>query len=69
MSQKLTERKRLAREARRALQVYILQLDPDIRALHPGAEGTARRTLCLQDARQALDELTELNAEVEGLET
>jgi hypothetical protein len=66
MSQKLTERRRLAREARNALSLYIVFLEPSVRKQYTGAEGTARRTICLQDARQALDELTELNEEVEG---
>lgn len=60
-SQKLTARRKLARETRNALLTYI-----DLLHRVDDEDGTVKRKICLQDARQALDELTELEAQVEG---
>jgi hypothetical protein len=56
-SQKLTERRKLARKTRRALVIYISLLSE---------EAPVKRKICLQDAQQALDELRDLEAEIEG---
>jgi hypothetical protein len=66
MSEQLGKRRQLAREARRALSVYLSFLEPHVREDYTPEQITARRQICLSDTQNALEELRELNDEIEG---
>lgn len=68
MSMAFGERRQLARRARQALSFYVYHLDPHVRALLPAQEAIQRRHGFLLQARDALNQLIQLDADVAEIE-